>query len=139
MTDRDPLAAFDEDVVGSVARETGTAVEHLRGVLRRHQEHAASLPGVDDLVYEWRRFLPYDPLVRRDAETYVLALERSVWTEFGDQLSFDESTLEAVVLVHARQARRALDSEATHSGAETEPERNPEDAFADAEAMVLTR
>lgn len=143
MTDRPPLTAFDDDVVETVAAETGMAPGRLREALRRHQEHARSLPGVDDLVYEWRRFLPYDPLVRREPETYVLALERSVWVEFGEQLSFDDATLDAVVAVHARQARRALSADARGPGAEatagTGTSGTPGDAFDGAEAMVLTR
>lgn len=108
MTDTDPLAAFDDDIVEGVAAETDLPVSTLRDRLRRQQEHARSLPGVDDLVYEWRRFLPYDPVVRRESDAYYLVFTDSVWIEFGEQLSFDDATLAAVRTVHDRQLRRSL-------------------------------
>lgn len=128
MTDSDPLAAFDDDIVGAVSTETGLSASRLREALRRQQEHARSLPGVDDLVYEWRRFLPYDPLVRRDETAYYLVFTPSVWAEFGEQLSFDDGTLAAARAVHERQLRRVL----TRHGEDT----SVVDGGA---AMVLTR
>lgn len=108
MTDSDPLAAFDDDLVEHVATAEEMEVTVLRAALRRQQEHARSLPGVDDLVYEWRRFLPYDPLVHREETAYYLVFLPSVWEEFGEQLSFDDATLAAVRSVHDRQVRRTL-------------------------------
>lgn len=108
MTDSEPLAAFDDELVAHVSDAEGVDATALRDALRRQQEHARSLPGVDDLVYEWRRFLPYDPLVHRGETAYYLVFTASVWEEFGEQLSFDDATLAAVRAVHDRQLRRAL-------------------------------
>lgn len=108
MTDSDPLAAFDEHVLTAVTEETALDGTQLRDALRRHQEHARSLPGVDDLVYEWRRFLPYDPLVHRETRAYYLVFQPSVWSEFGEQLAFSDATLAAVRAVHDRQLRRVF-------------------------------
>lgn len=128
MTDSDPLAAFDDDVVAAVARERALSASELREALRRQQEHARSLPSVDDLVYDWRRFLPYDPLVRRDETAYYLVFTPSVWEEFGEQLSFDDEMLAAARAVHDRQLRHVL---TTHG---------EDAAVADGgAAMVLTR
>lgn len=128
MTDSDPLAAFDDDIVAAVARETGLSASRLREALRRQQEYARSLPTVDGLVYDWRRALPYDPLVRRDETAYYLVFTPSVWTEFGEQLSFDDETLAATRAVHDRQLGHVL---TTHG-----EDRSVVDGGA---AMVLTR
>ncbi|WP_255196117.1 hypothetical protein [Halorarius litoreus] len=110
MTESDPLAAFDDDLIAAVARDRDIGVARLSAALCRQQEHARSLPGVDGLVYEWRRFLPYDPLVHRGETAYYLVFLPSVWAEFGEQLSFDEPLLEAVKRVHDQQFSRALAS-----------------------------
>jgi hypothetical protein len=121
VDERDPLAAFDSGGIEAVARERGLAAEALRDLIRDHQLAVRRLPGVDDLVYEWRRTLPEDPLVDRRADAYYLALPKHVWPEFGTGLSADE--LRALMDAHDRQFRAELGDRAVG-------ERDP---------MVLTR
>jgi hypothetical protein len=117
----DLLAPFDDDLVGAVAAEFGVPESELRGTLRRHQRTARDNPGVDDLVYEWRKYLPYDPLVTRTPAAYYCALRPGVWAEFAAYLDTD---LDAVVAAHDRQARRVANDASAYDGRE---------------AMVLTR
>jgi hypothetical protein len=99
--ERDPLAAFDSGGIEAVARDRGLAPEAVRDLIRDHQLAVRRLPGVDDLVYEWRRTFPQDPLVDRRADAYYLALPRHVWPEFGTGLSDGE--LRALRAAHERQ------------------------------------
>lgn len=118
---RDPLAAFDPSLVAEVAAEEGVETEELRDLLRAHQETVRERPGVDDLVYEWRRTLPYDPLVARTDAAYHVALVTEVWEEFLAHLEFDARERRALVAVHERQARSAAaargDDESVYDGA----------------------
>lgn len=99
---RDPLAVFDEAVVAAVARESGLDAETLRGAIRRHQEQMRDLPGVEDLVYEWRKTLPQDPLLERREDAYLLVVHPNVWPQFVDALDLDDDELAALREVHAR-------------------------------------
>lgn len=125
---RDPLAPFDPDIVEAVAERTDTDPGHLRELLRRHQESARDLPGVDNLVYEWRRYLPYDPVVARTDEAFHCVVLPSVWADFADSLDIDDADFERLLAVHDRQARRAAEAR----GESTEP-------FDGATPMLLTR
>jgi hypothetical protein len=109
---RDPLAAFDGTVVETVARQHDIDEQRLRALVRRHQQSVRDLPGVDDIVYEWRRMFPTDPLVERRRDRYVLAPPAHVWAEFGDSLGLDDDEQAAVVAVHTRQANNAVDGDA---------------------------
>lgn len=132
MTETELLDPFDEGVVETVASEAEVDSDHLRTLLQRHQEHARSMPGVDDLVYEWRRFLRYEPLVERRDEAYYLVLEPSVWAEFAAQLSISNDELSLLRRVHDRQARLAIDGGNGHDSENETP-------FDGGAAMVLTR
>lgn len=121
---RDPLAAFDDAVIAAVAEESGIDEKRLRELLRRHQGTARDLPGVDDLVYEWRRHFGGGVLLERTDTAYYLSLGRSVWGEFAEALEFSPAELAAVMAVHDRQTRRRLGDDA---------------ADPDGEWMVLTR
>ena len=124
----DRLAPFDEDVVAAVASETGGSEADLWDALDRHQAYADSLPSVEDLVYEWRTQLPYDPLVARTDAAYYVALLPGVWTEFGDQMGLSGATITRLREVHDRQARRAAEAR----GDSTDP-------YEGAAPMVLAR
>lgn len=124
----DPLGPFEVAVLETVADEHGFDTAALRELCRRHHAHAASMPGIDELVYEWRRFLPYEPLVARTADAFHLAVEPSVWSEFGDQLGFETGELAALRALHDRQARRDAD----RRGDDVTP-------FDERAAMVLAR
>lgn len=125
MTDtRDPLAAFDDDIVETVAEGTGIDSTRLRDAAQTHQEGVQELPGVDDIVYEWRNQFHLDPLLHRDSDVYVLALRSHVWSEFGERLDVTEEELDALRTLHDEQARRLV---------------NDAGRLADDEAVVLTR
>jgi hypothetical protein len=100
---RDPLAPFDEDAFAAVEREHGVAAATLRDLVRRHQRLVRDLPGVDDVVYEWRRFLPNDPVVERRPDAYYLSVAETVWPEYVAALSLDEREAAALRAVHRRQ------------------------------------
>ncbi|WP_101297829.1 hypothetical protein [Halegenticoccus soli] len=140
---RDPLAAFDEEVVEAVARDRGVATERLRELLRRQQESVRELPGVDDIVYEWRRAFPRNPLVERRDEAYFLAVPDHVWPEFGDALSLSSAELAALRAVHARQFDASLGGtdgcgDGDGTGGEGTDESSDGDGI-DGEPIVLTR
>lgn len=124
---RDPLDAFDPDLVSAVATETGSDAEALRSLLRRHQESVRDLPGVADLVYEWRRTFD-DAVVVRTGSAFYCAVRSAVWSEFADALGLDEAERERLAAVHDRQARRIARTEAVD-----------ESAFDGRAAVVLTR
>lgn len=102
----DPLAPFDDDLVVDAASEAGPGADGVASALRAHQESVREYPGVDDLVYEWRRGMASDPLVTRGDVAYYLVVLDHVWTEFGERLGFADDLLAAVRRVHDRQARR---------------------------------
>jgi hypothetical protein len=100
---RDPLAPFDDGVLAAVARDHGVTVGTLRDLVRRHQELVRRLPGVDDVVYEWRRGFPNDPVVERRPDAYFLSVADTVWPEYVAALSLDECEAAALRAVHRRQ------------------------------------
>ena len=69
------------------------------------------LPGVEDIVYEWRNYFHRDPLVGRTPAVYYLALPDHVWEEFVDDLGLDAAERDALLAVHDRQARAASDED----------------------------
>jgi hypothetical protein len=104
----DPLAAFEPGVIRAVATDRGFDPETLSRLVRRHQEGVRTLPGVLDLVYEWRRTLPGDPLLARTDAAFVLATPPTVWDEFGSYLDLTARELAALRAVHERQAALTL-------------------------------
>jgi hypothetical protein len=128
---RDELAAFDEGLLAEVG---GTDSERLATLAREHQAGVRALPGVDEIVYEWRRTFPGEPLLYRSTGLYVLALPGRVWVEFLEEMELVESEASALRELHRRQARRLL---AAADGA-PEPPPATEALGADG-AMVLTR
>lgn len=124
----EPLAPFDDDLVADAAAATGLDADEVADALREHQASVREYPGVDDLIYEWRRGMAYDPLVERTAAAYYLVVLAHVWTEFGDRLGLGDDRLAAVRAVHDRQARR----DATDLGVD-------ESVYDDAAPIVLAR
>jgi hypothetical protein len=124
----DLLAPFDDDIVAAVAERTGTSADALRALLRRHQQSARDFPGIDNLVYEWRKYLPYDPVVARTDAAFHCVVLPEVWGDFGDALEVNDSEFEQLLAVHDRQARRA----AAERGEETA-------VFDGGTPMLLTR
>jgi hypothetical protein len=106
---RDPLAAFDPATVERVAAAHDLSADRLRDSLAAHQRSVRDLPGVDDIVYEWRRAFPGDPVVERRPDAYLLVVAALVWGEFADALGLDETTREAVRAVHRETVAAAAD------------------------------
>lgn len=100
------LRPFDDDLIDEVATEVGLTPPALRELVDRHQAAVRDTPGVDDLVYEWRRFYPYDPVIARTDTAYIVAPDETVWDEFATALDLPPTEREALMTVHARQARR---------------------------------
>lgn len=125
---RDPLSVFDDAIVQTVAHNQDLDPGTVRRIVRRHQEGVRTLPGVDNLVYEWRRTLPDDPLVARLEPAFVLVLGGQIWSEFADHLDLTAQEGRALRTVHDRQASALV--EETHGDAGDLEEGSP---------MVLTR
>ncbi|WP_302080803.1 hypothetical protein [Salinibaculum rarum] len=102
---RDPLAAFDDESVETAATTAGIDEGRLREITRSHQENVRDLPGVDDIVYEWRNQFHQDPLVYQEPDVYVLALRDHVWSEFASQLDVTDAELDGLRTLHDTQAR----------------------------------
>lgn len=111
-----------------VAARTDTDPETLRALVRRQQEAARDLPGIDNLIYEWRKLLPYDPVVVRTETAFHCVVLPDVWDDFAAALELDDAAFERLLAVHDRQARRA----AAARGESTT-------VFDGATPMVLTR
>lgn len=118
---RDPLAAFDDETFETVASRCDPTTERLRDLARRHQETIRSLPGVEDLVYEWRRSFAGDPVVERTESAYYLSLPDHVWAEFVAVLDLEEGGVDALRAVHRAQLRRVTGTEADEPMVLTRP------------------
>lgn len=102
MTDSESLAVFDEAVVRTVADENDVPEAELREALAAHQRTMASNPGVEDLVYEWRKRFD-DPVLHRTPESYVVGVPPSVWEEFRDYMDLEADVFTALTAVHQEQ------------------------------------
>jgi hypothetical protein len=122
---RDPLAPFEERVFVAVARDHDVSTTTLRELVRRHQKLVRRLPGVDDIVYEWRRSAPDDPVVGRRPDVYYLSVAEHVWPEYVEALELDGGEAAALRAVHRRQLEASVDERFTGER--------------DRQAMVLTR
>jgi hypothetical protein len=109
-TQRDPLAAFDDDVFEATVTAGDIEEVRLQELARSQQDGVRDLPGVDDLVYELRNQFHQDPLLHRTDAVYVLAVQSHVWEEFGDSLETTEESLDALRDLHDRQARQLVDT-----------------------------
>ncbi|KAA9397403.1 hypothetical protein Har1130_07355 [Haloarcula sp. CBA1130] len=107
------LSPFDDEVLHGVAGTNGVDEEQLRSALADHQRTMRENPGVENLVYEWRKRFD-DAVLHRTSETFVMAVRETVWEEYGAYLGFDDYLLAAVVAVHQEQVLRepSVDSSA---------------------------
>ena len=105
MTDDTLLAPFDDAVLRQVAAANDTELEPLESALASHQRTMRENPGVEDLVYEWRKQYD-DPVLVRTPELFILALPPTVWEQYADYLEFEDETLAAVTAVHQEQTIR---------------------------------
>jgi hypothetical protein len=113
MTETDLLSPFDDDVIRGVAGTNNVDEEKLRAALADHQRTMRENPGVEDLVYEWRKRFD-ESVLHRTPETFFMAVRETIWQEYGSHLGLDDYLLAAVVAVHQEQVLReaAVDSEA---------------------------
>lgn len=102
---RDELAAFDQSVIDAVADDHGVSAERLTDLVATHQRNVRDLPGVEDIVYEWRNYFHLDPMVARTEAAYYLALPDHVWEEFVEDLALEDGERAALLALHDRQAR----------------------------------
>ncbi|PSP31781.1 hypothetical protein BRC64_08845 [Halobacteriales archaeon QH_10_67_22] len=116
MSERDELAVFDEAVVADVAADHGLDSDRLADLARTHQSNVRDLPGVDDIVYEWRNYFHMDPLLARTETAYYLALPDHVWDEFAEDIDLDGDRRAALVALHDRQARNDADTAGLDTG-----------------------
>lgn len=123
----DPLAPFDPALLGRVAADHGLEPAALAALVERHHDYAARVPGIDELVFEWRRAFPYEPLVARTADAYHLAVEPSVWVEFAAQLELEDGELAALRALHGEQGRSRA------------AERGDSDVFGERVPLLLAR
>jgi len=105
MTDEDLLAPFDLAVIRTTAQHNDVEESALRDALASHQRTMRANPGVEDLVYEWRKQYD-DPVLVRTPDVFILALPPTVWEEYADYLEFEDETLGAVTAVHQEQTIR---------------------------------
>lgn len=122
MTDDELLAPFDVAVIRTAARDNDVEESALREALADQQQTMRENPGVEDLVYEWRKQYD-DPVLARTEDVFVLAVPPTIWEEYGDYLDIERSVLQAVVAVHQEQTIRS-------------DEVSPE-ALADAETVIV--
>ena len=105
MTERDALGVFDAGLVTEVAGDHDIDSDRLSTLARTHQSNVRDLPGVDDIVYEWRTQFHQDPLLARTNAAYYLALPDHVWDEFAEDIGASEAERAALVDLHGRQTR----------------------------------
>lgn len=96
---------FSDDVVAAVADERGVEADDLGALVARHQQSVRSLPGVDELVYEWRKQFDGAVLERTEA-AYYLSVPDWVWDEFGESLDASADATDALAAVHRRTVVR---------------------------------
>jgi len=113
MTDDDLLEPFDLAVIRTTAQHNDIEERELRDALAHHQRTMRETPGVEDLVYEWRKQYD-DPVLVRSPDLFILALPPTVWEQYADHLEFEDETLAAVTAVHQEQTIR---TEAVEFGA----------------------
>jgi len=113
MTDSDLLSPFDDDVIRAVAGANDIEEDRLRTALEDHQRTMRETPGVEDLVYEWRKRFD-DAVLLRTPDTFYVSVREGIWREYGDHLELDDRLLGAVVAVHQEQVLRddAVESDA---------------------------
>ena len=105
MTESDLLAPFDLAVIRTTAQHNPVDEPTLREALTAQQRTMRENPGVEDLVYEWRKQYD-DPVLARTPAMFVLAVPPTVWEQYADYLDFEDETLAAVTAVHQEQTIR---------------------------------
>jgi len=105
MTDEALLSPFDEKLIAQVANANDIEVERLETAVADHQRTMRENPGVEDLVYEWRKQYD-DPVLLRRPDVFIVAVPPAVWEEYAEYLEFEDDLLAAVTAVHQEQTIR---------------------------------
>lgn len=100
---------FSRPVIEAVAERHGVGPDRLAEKLTAHQTAVEELPGVENIVYEWRKHYE-NPLIDQSESAYYLTVPRSVWDEFGDAIDVDADELAAIVDVHRRVVATRTDA-----------------------------
>jgi len=109
MQDDELLAPFDVAVIRTTARDNDVEEPALRDAVTAHQRTMRETPGVEDLVYEWRKQYD-DPVIARTAAVFIVAVPPTVWEEYGDYLELETEMLRALAAVHGEQTVRHADA-----------------------------
>lgn len=109
MADTDPL---DDDVIRAVAEANDVPLEPLEAAVADHQRTMRENPGVEDLVYEWRKQFD-DPVLLREPDIFIVAVPPTVWDEYGDFLDLEDDIYSALVAAHQEQTLRTDDVDLT--------------------------
>jgi hypothetical protein len=99
---------FDGSHAEAVARDHDVDAASLVETLGAHQESVERLPGVENIVYEWRKGYE-DPLIARMESAYYLVVPRTVWTEFAAALDLEAQMRDAAIETHRRAVATACD------------------------------
>lgn len=108
----DDASLFDRSHIDATARDHDVDVSALSAVAADHQANVESLPGVENLVYEWRKQYQ-SPLIARTRRAYYLAVPKWVWDEFGDALGTRSALLDALAELHRRTVVERTGADAT--------------------------
>lgn len=103
MTATGPPAPFTPESIDDVATERDVDAGRLAELVADHQALMRRLPGVENLLYEWRKQFDATVLERSD-RWYVVDAPAWVWDEFASSLSATDAALDALAVVHARTA-----------------------------------
>ena len=104
-------AAFENVDVEAVASEHSVGPERLASLVAAHQEGMAKLPGVENLVYEWRKQFDATVIARTQRE-YLVDAPEWAWEEFADGLDADADEMAALAAVHERAVAAHADTPA---------------------------
>jgi hypothetical protein len=107
VANEDSVTESQTEQRGTLAEDESAIDERLADLVRTHQSNVRDLPGVEDIVYEWRNYFHQDPLVGRTDGAYYLALPDHVWDEFVADMGIEDPERAALLAVHDRQARAA--------------------------------
>ncbi|MFB6295351.1 MAG: hypothetical protein ABEH66_00720 [Halobacteriales archaeon] len=101
----EPLAAFEDEIVESVAAERGIDPGALRELIRRQQRLVREFPDmtVEGLVHDWRTAVPDDPLIASGEVAYYLSVRETVWDDVVSRLNLADAERAALRAVNDRQ------------------------------------
>lgn len=100
---------FDDEAVADAAADADVPAADLHDLIETHQARMRELPGIDELVYEWRKTLREDPLLYSGERAYYVALPRRIWRQFADAYDLNDAEFEALLSVHDRAVRATVD------------------------------